>query len=262
METVQAHEAFKTIDGRFRFDCMEGILRDGDDMFFAQWKTRTRVYDPSSSLVFRQLETKDRGPIVKPDWTEAVPAIDHYVKKPRWFDYIEESLEERISREVEVCEMISKSQHPNIATYYGCEITRGRVSGICFKRYQATIFEKFNPHYLNKRDFISSGRPLVHDSLVSGLDGILQAIHHLHSLGIVHNDINPANVMVDETGLLVLIDFDSCRFVGASLLETRTRRTPGWHDPKIMLSLVENDLSAFAELKIWLFGSSHKLQFP
>lgn len=43
----------------------------------------------------------------------------------------------------------------------------------------------------------------------SGLEGILAAIKHLHSLGTVHNDINPANIMLDEDDTLNLIDFDS-----------------------------------------------------
>ena len=263
METVQAHEAFKTLDGKFQFHCMQGILRDGDDLYFAKWSKRVQTnIDPSWINEIRRLETKNRGPVVKPAWTLAGSANDCYVKKPGLLDYIDEDLEERISREVEVCEIISKSPHPNIATYYGCVETEGRVSGICFKRYQKTVFEKFNPEYLNKRAFVSSDRPLVSESLAFGLDGIFGAIHHLHSLGIVHNDVNPANIMLDESGLLVLVDFDSCRFVGESLVESRARRTHGWHDPEVKISSMENDLGAFAELRAWLFGSVNELRYP
>lgn len=263
METVHAYEAFKTIDGKFRFHCMQGVLRDGDDLYFAKWSKRIQTnVDPSWIYDVRRLETKDRGPMVKPAWTVAGSANDYYIKRPGLLDYVDEGLEERICREVEVCEIISKKPHPNIATYYGCVDTRGRVSGICFKRYQTTVFEKFNPGYLNKRAFVSSDRPLVSESLASDLDGILGAIHHLHSLGIVHNDINPANIMLDESGSLVLVDFDSCRFVGEPLVESRTRRTHGWHDSEVKISSIENDLDAFAELKTWLFGSVHELRFP
>jgi hypothetical protein len=184
METVQAHEAFETINGKFRFHCMQGVLRDGDDLYFAKWNKRTQSdVDPSWLYDIRRLETKDRSSVVKPAWTVAGSANDCYVKGPGYWIYIDEGLEERISQEVEVYEIIRKNPHQNIATHYGCVDARGRVSGICFKRYQTTVFEKFNPEYLNKRAFVSSDRPIVSDSLASDLDGILGAIYHLHSLG-------------------------------------------------------------------------------
>lgn len=86
--------------------------------------------------------------------------------------------------------------------------------------------------------------------------------YHLHSLNMVHNDINPANIMLDEAGSLVLVDFDSSRFVGKSPVETRARRTHGWHDPGVTVSMVENDLNDFEELKTRVFGSVGELLFP
>ncbi|KAG6245556.1 hypothetical protein E4U23_005282 [Claviceps purpurea] len=41
------------------------------------------------------------------------------------------------------------------------------------------------------------------------LEGIERDVRHLHSLGIVHNDISPANIMFDELDRPVIIDFDS-----------------------------------------------------
>lgn len=82
---------------------------------------------------------------------------------------------------------------------------------------------------------------------------ILAAIKHLHSLGMVHNDINPANIMLDEDGTLILIDFDSCRYIGESLGNTGTKRTR--HDPTVDISLEKNDLDAFEDLQVWLCGS-------
>jgi serine/threonine protein kinase len=105
---------------------------------------------------------------------------------------------------------------------------------------------------LGKDRFRSSGRELVDDSIIASLDGIFQGIKHLHSLGLVHNDINPTNILFDEYGTPVLIDFDSCRKVGESLRDTETKRTHQWHDPKTDTASEKNDLGAFEELKIWL----------
>ncbi|OKO93427.1 hypothetical protein PENSUB_12490 [Penicillium subrubescens] len=82
------------------------------------------------------------------------------------------------------------------------------------------------------------------------------AIKHLHSLGIVHNDINPANILLDEDGTLILNDFDRCRYIEESLHNTATKRTHHWHDSSVDISLAKNDLDAFKELTIWLNGSA------
>ncbi|SJL04266.1 uncharacterized protein ARMOST_07627 [Armillaria ostoyae] len=45
-----------------------------------------------------------------------------------------------------------------------------------------------------------------------------QGIKHIHGLGLIHNDINPNNIMLDADGTLVIIDFDSCRRAGELML--------------------------------------------
>jgi serine/threonine protein kinase len=97
---------------------------------------------------------------------------------------------------------------------------------------------------------------LVTDKTISSLAGVLDGIQHLHSLDIVHNDINPANIMFDKDGTLVLIDFDSCRYIGETLSSTKTKRTHQRHDPSVDVSLEKNDRDAFQELRIWLIGSA------
>jgi serine/threonine protein kinase len=108
----------------------------------------------------------------------------------------------------------------------------------------------------NKSAFILSSRPLVCDAMKERLGGILEGIRHLHSLGLVHNDITPSNIMLNDDGTLVLIDFDSCRKVGELLCETKAKRTHGWHDQDVKTASEKNDLDAFSELQTWLFGSS------
>lgn len=256
MEIVQSNEAFKKIDGKFQFVYVQIIARQDNVLYSAKWMDRENdPQDLSQLLDIQRVETEDRGPEVRQTWT-VVSQLDCYVKTPSLFAYTGRSdLEKQMLREVEACEVLRKQPHPNIAFYYGCQVTRGRVSGLCFKRYTSTLLEKVNPQNLNKFAFLSSGRPLVDDFIKASLIGILQAIQHLHSLGLVHNDITPANIMFTEDGTPVLIDFDSCRLVGESLRDTETKRTHEWHNPDVKTALEKNDLDAFTELTTWLIGS-------
>lgn len=259
MEIVQSNEAFKTIEGKFQFAYVCYFVRQNGVLYHGKWKHRFSAPDTLEDLEeVEQVKTEDRGPEVRPEWSiySGSPPEVH-VKTPSLFAYLEGvDIENKIRREVEACEILKQNPHPNIAVYCGCQVTHGRISGLCFKKYTSTLLEKVNPGHLNKRMFRASGRELVNDSVKASLEGILEGIRHIHSLGLVHNDINPANIMFDQDGTPVIIDFDSCRRVGESLLGTGAGATHEWHDPDVELSLVKNDLDAFEEMKTWLVGCS------
>ncbi|KAL5363912.1 kinase-like protein [Aspergillus floccosus] len=251
MEIVQKCEAFKKVEGKMRFSYTQVFARRDGILYSGKWPNQ---HDSPNTLEELQepkrIPTEDRDPEIEESWSAV------FIKTPSLLAYIDGNIEKRIAREVETCEILRKKTHPNIATYYGCNECHGRVSGLCFKRYTSTLLAAVNPQYLNKAAFLSSGRQLVTENVTSGLQGLLAAIKHLHSLGIVHNDINPANIMLDEESKLILIDFDSCRYLGESLRSTETKRTWHWHDPSVDISTEKNDLDAFKDLQTWLTGST------
>lgn len=252
MEIVEKNEAFKKIDGKMQFSYVQIFARQDGILYSGRWTNRWDSPKALDDLLeVKQIPTEDRGPKAKVDSTWSAV----YVKTPSLLALTDGNLEKKIAREVETCEILRKHPHPNIATYYGYTETRGRISGLCFKRYTSTLLEAVNPRRLSKSAFVLSGRDTVKDNMKSSLKGILAAIRHLHWLGLVHNDINPANIMIDEYDTFVLIDFDSCRYIGESLRDTGAKRTHYWHDPTIDLSLEKNDLDAFKEVQIWLTGS-------
>ena len=55
--------------------------------------------------------------------------------------------------------------------------------------------------------------------------GIEAGVRHMHKLGLVHNDLNPSNIMMDGDNP-VIIDCDSCKREGDEL--GSKAGTDGW----------------------------------
>lgn len=263
MEVIQCHEGFKVIDGKFSYHCMKAIVRMNNELYLASWKPRRHDgIDPSELFDVHVLQTSNRGPELQQSWRVVEPDPDHHVKKPKLSDYASNELEVQMQREIETWEMLQDHPHPNIALYYGCYKKNARATALAFKKYKATLSETVNPQGLNKHQFMTSGRALVSKEILVQLGAIRGALDHLHnSLNCAHNDINPSNIMLDQDGMLVIIDFGSCRAVGESLQVTGTARTHGWHNPQVDQSSAENDIQALEELIVWLSGSADQLHW-
>ncbi|KAK0111133.1 hypothetical protein ONS95_001509 [Cadophora gregata] len=85
------------------------------------------------------------------------------------------------------------------------------------------------------------------------LEALESAIHHLHSLNWAHNDLNPRNILVNEAGMPVLIDFGSSHEIGKKL--TTSRGTKGWIDGDMKdytTSEKRYDTPALAKIRVWL----------
>ena len=155
-------------------------------------------------------------------------------------------LKARTSREVKACEILKYIPHPNIATYHGCIITCGLISGIFYSLYDETLQERLNLTGKSKYEFQYQEAEQPLQSRARFLEGVEQGLLYLHSHRLVHNDVSPDSVMVsDELG--VIIGFESCVSYGKSL--KGVRRPMGWHDPSNQHSLYCNDFDALNELK-------------
>ena len=62
---------------------------------------------------------------------------------------------------------------------------------------------------------------------------LCKALTGLHENNIVHRDIKPSNIMLDETGIIKLIDFDAARISGGSSnQDTKLLGTEGYAPPE------------------------------
>jgi serine/threonine protein kinase len=74
------------------------------------------------------------------------------------------------------------------------------------------------------------------------------AVEHLHCLGLAHNDINPANILLTEDQMPVLADFNSCHPIGEKL--ELSRGTEGCIDTEDSWDTSETHHDFFAIEKI------------
>lgn len=135
-------------------------------------------------------------------------------------------------------EILMGHPHPNVATYHGCILRGGCIRSLCFTRYHQNLVERI---YHDTRTF----------SRQDCLQEIKRGIQHLHSLGIVHNDINPSNVMLTMDDTAVIIDFNSCCKEGE---EGHMGSTFQWTDGSYNNNCAEfeNDMCGLRKINEWL----------
>ncbi|KAK3324910.1 hypothetical protein B0H66DRAFT_470558 [Apodospora peruviana] len=153
-------------------------------------------------------------PLADPSFTRAPPELllstSHYVKHPSLMYYEPTNNHTQflndILSEIRICEIVRQSPYPNIAKYHGSVVNEetGRISGFVFDKYRMTLAEMLK----------DDGPPFDRQRCLRGIEA---GINHLHGLGLVRNDINATNVMMDHDMESIMIDFDSCRKEGEKL---------------------------------------------
>ena len=251
-------EEFDLESGEFQYTMF--AIVDSDDIFYYS-ELPTRRAELSVQQVVSALRAMPDSALY-PEW----PSSNHltktsliiqpanplvYIKRPNLSKYdvfkrhqVVHLLAQDLLEEAYTMEFLHQHPHPNIVGYHGCCHKRGYLTGIVLDRYPNDL-----KSYLQK-EAGSIDKEKFMDALES-------AINHLHSLGWAHNDLNPTNVLVNDSedgGILpVLIDFNSARKINVPL--GTSRGTAGWIEGKIedyTTSRKENDIFALKKIRIWL----------
>ncbi|KKY27753.1 putative serine threonine-protein kinase [Diplodia seriata] len=175
-----------------------------------------------------------------------------YVKRARTlFEYspekgIDVDVADVVQSEAKVCEVIKAAgPHPNVATYYGCEVSQADgqgdelyITGLCFRKYRMTLEERLDDPW---------SWPLDVDKFMRGIKA---GVQHLHSLGLVHCDLFPENIMMDENDVPVIIDFDCARPMGQGMSDKGTACE--WTNPELTHAGPENDWYSVERIREFL----------
>lgn len=203
IKVLEMNEAYEEIDGSFRFTTTLVVYKTGGNLYHAV--SEARYSSPSEVKVDHLsnhvlIPVSAYSPLFPSGFTRAPdpPPRNCHIKKSRLISYDRDRqgsqpnlIAESVLLETAVCEFLKPHPHPNIAKYLGCQVSDGRITGLCFVGYNRTLMQEVNPSSLSKREFTSKWQKSKDYSRV--LAGIKSGIQHLHGLGLVHNDINPSN---------------------------------------------------------------------
>ncbi|KAH9948943.1 kinase-like domain-containing protein [Amylocystis lapponica] len=195
------------------------IWSHGDIFLYHKFFSRHVPEDPSTLLPLAQLIPSTYYQVKPPpeltSASETLPS-DTYVKRvtPVNWDPDEPSstqVADVIMQEAKTCEKLALHPHRHICECRGYFQKNGFLLGLCFKR-----------HGKNLRGAVRDGDKV---DPVSVLEGVRSGIEHIHALGLVHNDINPGNIVLDDESQAIIIDFGSCCSTGSRMI---SGGTPGW----------------------------------
>ncbi|KAL6798892.1 kinase-like domain-containing protein [Trichoderma sp. SZMC 28013] len=242
MEICETGEMYIDKDDDLAFDHTKVILKGADDEFFYAKTNRRMSQVPQidiNSLHITRIPADHIWPLADAKFTRAPDPLPStsYLKRPSLMYYEENAKDaseysRQILTEIEACEILRRNPHPNIAQYLGCVVKDGRVRGLGFKRYSVTLSQLLR----DGADFDKNHCLL----------GIKAGVRHLHDLGLVHNDLNPSNIMMDGDDA-VIIDFDSCKREGDEL--GLKGGTHGWALEDQDYARRENDMHSLSKME-------------
>ncbi|PUU77425.1 serine/threonine-protein kinase-like protein [Tuber borchii] len=250
MEVCEQADMFAEEHEDLVFSHTKIILREGNQYYYA---ITSRQYPATSKVDLGELDivpipTSQMWPSFSAQFGRAPEPLpqDCFVKRPSLLNYRDTEdfnhLRSLLLNEAEVCEILRASPHPNIAQYLGCIVEDDKIMGLCFVKYGMNLSERVT----------KDSRPFDADLI---LQGIQEGIRHLHSLGLIHCDINPTNIVMDGD-TPVIVDFDSCRREGEKL--GIKGGTWGWTNEDFEFARPENDEYGLSKIRDFLL-QVHKM---
>jgi len=242
MEIIHQSRSYREVDGELKFYRNTFILKNDTAFFYATSSERLPQGDAVDidELAVYPIPIEDIYPLFSPKWTLApdTPPQPCHIKHPDLLSYNPDAPVGRrpcdtLTTEIGICELLKENPHPNIAQYLGCTVHDGRVTGLVFSKYGITLGNRFEPEH-------GPLRPEVY------LAGIENGLRHLHGLGLVHNDINPENIMLRDDDTPVIIDFDTCQREGE---ECRSAGTDPWCLDNMEFAVQENDYYGLEKIR-------------
>lgn len=145
--------------------------------------------------------------------------------------------DERLLAEARI---LARVRHPHVVTVYGADIREGRA-GLWMELVQGQTLQS----WLQSHGVMGAG-----ETIAAGVD-LCRALAAVHAAGLVHGDIKVQNVMREDKGRLVLMDFGAGRVQGAQSLAAAG--TPLYLAPEVLAGEPATPRSDIYSLGVLLF---------
>lgn len=116
---------------------------------------------------------------------------------------LEPTVLERFRREGDV---LSRLQHPNIVRYYDLIEEEDTVF----------ILMDYVPGETLQAKLYKAGRPFTVREVFDTLKPLTAALHFAHGEGVIHRDLKPGNILIHDSGNLLVTDFGIARLLNDS----------------------------------------------
>ena len=124
---------------------------------------------------------------------------------------------------IEEGRLLARVRHPNVVTIYGAERIDGRI-GLWMEFVKGQTLE----------EALRGGRTFTAAEVTRLGAELCAAVSAVHAAGLLHCDIKAQNVMLDDGGRLVLMDFGTGRELGDSA-DVQIAGTPLYLAPEVLL---------------------------
>jgi serine/threonine protein kinase len=118
---------------------------------------------------------------------------------------------------------LAKLQHPNIVRIYGLE-EDGDLAFILMDYIEGITL---------RTEIRRRGKPFPLERLLEIMRPVCAALHFAHQSGIVHCDVKPANVMIEDSGRVLVSDFGIARASEAATATLVGAGTPAYMAPEL-----------------------------
>jgi serine/threonine protein kinase len=142
---------------------------------------------------------------------------------------------------IKECCILSILDHPNIVSANKISFTDHGSCKIYMKKYNNDLFQLIK----NKNTVFT---PFL---IIKITHGLLYAVNYLHSYGIAHGDIKPANILLTDDNTPVLCDFNISAMLFSNYLSTKIQ-TKNYRAPEV--DFTKNGGIYDEKIDIWSIG--------